>query len=185
MKANLIVAELDPSRIDVARRAVTYELIPRFQAQPGAGSGYWMVNRATGHVLVMTTWDDEDALDSVRATNRARCANVAERTGLGVRINQTMDVLASNDAGLTLTPASRWIRATWIESAGSSRRGALSATSPEGVAHHRRTLGSCGSYWLRDAATGAGLALSIWDDPIDFHDRVEEFQSLGVAAPPA
>jgi acyl-CoA hydrolase len=177
MKANLIVAEMDPSRVDVACRAVTHELIPNFRTQPGADRGYWMVNRRTGEVLVLTTWDDEEALDAARAADGAH-RGVAERTGLAIRGIQTMDVLDANDAGLTSTPATRWARATWVE-------GAPPAEHPE------TARGFCGSYRLGDPVNGAGLVLSFWDGPDRAlrHEvgprvnRVGEFECIGVAAP--
>jgi len=202
MKANLIVAEIDPSRIDVACRAVAHELIPHFKEQPGAGSGYWMVNRSTGEVLVMTTWGDEEALGAVRAADRSHRANVAERTGLWIRVIHTMDVLSLEDVGLTLTPAARWVRAMWVER--SDRRDALSEKHAEAVADQQRSPGFCGSCRLSDAATGAEFALSFWDGPAELHETradnphhqrglqheldftvsgVGEFESIAVAAP--
>ena len=179
MKANLIMAEMDPSRIGVACRAVTHELIPGFQAQRGAGCGYWMVNRTNGEVLVLTTWRDEAALEDGRAGDRARRTNVAERTGLGIRAVRTMDVLDADDARLMLTAGTRWVRTLWFDGA---RR--------EDAAHERGSPGFCGGYVLSDPATDTGLALSFWADPPGLDDalgslggRSGEFESVGVAHP--
>jgi hypothetical protein len=98
MKAHVVVADMDPSRIDVARRAVTHDLIPHFRAQAGAVSGYWLVNRATGEVLVLTMWDDDATVDVGRSTSIAPGTNLADRTGLGIRVVCTMDVLGRGDA---------------------------------------------------------------------------------------
>jgi hypothetical protein len=172
VNANVVVAEMDPSRIDVACRAVTHELIPFFRAQPGAGSAYWMVDRTTGEVLVLTTWDDEGALAAVLATDGGHRASVAGRTGLVIRSVTSMEVLEAYDAGLTSTAAARWARATWSGVAASDRRGP----------------GPCGAYRLNDAATGATLALSFWDRPPAEPDRgvtpprVAELHGVGVAA---
>jgi len=197
MKANLIVGEMDPSRIGVACRAVSHELIPHFQAQPGAAHGYWMVNRTTGEVLVLTIWEDEEALATARATPGANRANVAERTGLGIRVVQIMDVLDSKEPALTLTAAARWARVTWFDDGWPDRRKGRPAERREAVADERRRPGFCGSYLLGDPATRAGLALSFWDGPSGTPDetrevsthrvgstanRIGEFESLGVAA---
>ena len=197
IKANLIVAEMDPSRIGVACRAVTHELIPRFQAQRGAHRGYWMVKRTTGEVLVVTTWEDEDALEAARAADGAHRANVAERTGLGIRDVQTMDVLESGDAGSTPTTAARWVSAMWFDAPRSDRSAVLAAEHRAAVAGERGSAGFCGSCWLADLATGAGLALSFWERPAGTPGwrralprglgptvtRGAEFESLGVDAP--
>lgn len=203
MKANLVVAEMDPSRIDVACRAVTHELIPLFQAQPGARRAYWMVDRSTGEVLVMTTWDDEEALAAERATDRSHRASVAGRTGLVIRAVTSMDVLESDDTGLTLTAVARWARVTWIGVAARDRRASPATERPEAVADERRHPGPCGAYRLNDAATGDRLTVSLWDRPPAEHDgsrggsapehrplldlgvavrRVAELQGLGVVA---
>ena len=148
---------MDPSRIDVACRAVTYELIPRFRAQAGAGRGYWMVNRATGEVLVVTTWESEAALEAARAGAGVHRGNVAARTGLGVRSVHTMDVVASESASLSVAATPRAARAVWFAGTASDR--------PAGLADERRVPGFCGSYVLGDPAAGGGLALSFWEEP--------------------
>lgn len=163
MKARVVVAEMDPSRIDVACRAVTHELIPHFRAQPGAGSAYWMADRISGEVLVLTTWDDEDALAAVRASDRSHGASVAGRTGLVIRVVRSMDVVESDDAGLTPTAAARWARATWTGVAAGDRRAGPAAARPEAVADERRGPDPCGAYRLNDAATGDRLAVALWD----------------------
>ncbi len=165
MKANLVVAELEPSRIDVACRAVSHELIPLFQAQPGARTAYWLADRNTGEVLVMTTWDDEDALAAERATDRSHRASVAERTGLMIRAVTSMDVLESDDAGLTLTAVARWARVTWIGVAARDRRPGPVTQRPDAGADERGDPGPCGGYLLNNAATGDVLAVSLWDRP--------------------
>ena len=175
MRANLVVAEMDPSRVDVACRAVTHELLPFFQAQRGAGSGYWMVDRATGEVLVLTTWDDEDALTAVRATDCSHRARAAGRTGLVVRSITSLDVVESDDAGLTPTPVSRWARATWTGVAAGDRRAAVAADERQGPA-------PCGTCRLHDAATGACVALRLWDQPSPAKPGCGGLQGLGVTA---
>ena len=64
MWAKVVEADMDPSRIDVVARAVKYDLIPHFEAQPGARRGFWMANRTSGKVLVVTIWSDQDSLDA-------------------------------------------------------------------------------------------------------------------------
>src|SRR6059036_3576784 len=110
MWAKVVEADMDPSRIDVAARAVRYDLIPYFEAQPGARRGFWMANRTSGEVLVVTIWSDRDSLDAGRSADGANRANVVERTGLTIRVVQTMEVLTATDPDLTVGPV-RWARA--------------------------------------------------------------------------
>jgi len=159
VKAHVVVGEMNPSRIDVARRALTHEVIPNFRAQPGSGCGHWMVNRTTGELLVLTTWDDEEVMTVGLAAGRAHRGSLAERTGFGVHARHTMDVLGSTGVHLAETPLARLVRATWVEdpaSVASLQRGAVDGPPP---------LGSCGGYALGDPATGAGLALTFWARP--------------------
>ncbi|MEO7572640.1 MAG: hypothetical protein ABIX10_09400 [Acidimicrobiales bacterium] len=187
MKANVIVAEMDPSRIDVARRALTHEVIPRFRAQPGSARGHWMVNRSTGELLVLTTWEDAEAMAAGLAADRTSRANLAERTGLGIRATRTMEVLGSTDAEPTGTPAARWVHATWVQDPGPE-------ASPSGTIFDdaRPAPGSCGTYRLRDPETGTGLLLSFWARDDGRHrdlahgltvQRITVYEAIGATGP--
>lgn len=203
MWAKLVEAEMDPSRIDVAARAVKYDLIPDFEAQPGARRGFWMANRTSGEVLVVTIWSDQDSLDADRSADGANRANVVERTGLSVRVVQTMAVLAATHPDLTVAPV-RWARATWIGGVAPDRGRDLAAMRADVLADQRRSSGFCGGYWFGDTTTGAGLVLSLRDGPADLRgserdndrrqcrledaldctiNRVSAFESVGVAGP--
>jgi hypothetical protein len=186
MWAKLVEAEMDPSRIDVAARAVKYDLIPDFEAQPGARRGFWMANRTSGEVLVVTIWSDQDSLDAGRSTDGTDRANVVERTGLSIRAVHTMEVLCASDPDLTVTV--RGARAMWIGGMATDRGRDLAA------------MRACASYWFGDAATGAGLVLSLRDGPFELRgersrdrrrrledaldctiSRVSAYESLGIA----
>ena len=201
MWAKVVDAEMDPSRIDVAARAVKYDVIPDFEAQPGARRGFWMANRTSGEVLVVTIWSDQGSLAAGWSADGANRAHVVERTGLGIRVVQTMEVLAT-DPDLTVAPV-RGARATWIGGVATGRGRDL-ATMRANVLTDRRSSGVCGSYWFGDATTGAGLVLSLRDGPVELPgserdrdgrqrrledtldcttSRVSAYESLGVAVP--
>jgi hypothetical protein len=180
---------MDPTRVDVAARAVKYDVIPHFEAQRGARRGLWMANRASGEVLVVTIWLDRRSLSGVRPADGALRADVIERTGLSTRMVHTMEVLGATPPDPTWSPA-RSVRATWV------------AGVAPGRVHHpgpaRRSSGFCGGYWFAEATTGTGLVLSLWDGPADrgcerparlIEDalggsisRTGEYELLGVAA---
>ena len=203
MWAKLVEAELDPSRIDVAARAVKYDLIPNFERQPGACRGFWMANRTSGEVLVVTIWSDQDSLDAGRSADGANRANVVERTGLSIRVVHTMEVLTATDPDLTVAPV-RWARATWIGGVATDRGRDLATMRANVLTDQRRSSGFCGGYWFGDATTGAGLVLSLRDGPTELRgsertrdrrqrrledtldctiSRVSAYETLGVAAP--
>ena len=187
MKANLIVAEMDPSRIDVARRALTHEVIPNFRVQPGSRYGHWMVHRTSGELLVLTTWADDETMVVGLAADRANSANFAERTGLGIRARHKMEVLGSTDSELTTAPAARWVHATWVQDLGSN-------ASPSGaILDARAEPGSCGTYRLRDPETSIGLLLSFWARDVGQQrdlghgltvQRITIYEAIGAAGPP-
>jgi hypothetical protein len=203
MWAKVVEAEMDPSRIDVAARAVRYDLIPHFEAQPGAGRHYWMANRTSGEVLVVTIWSDHDSLDACRSADGVIRTNVVERTGLTIRVVQTMEVLTAADPDLSVAPV-RWARATWIGGVASNRGRDLATMRIDLLADQRRSSGFCGGYWFADVTTGAGLVLSLrngsagrrgserdddrtqcrLEDALDCTiSRVSAYESLGVAVP--
>jgi hypothetical protein len=184
VKAHVLVAEMDPSRIDVARRALTHEVIPHFRAQPGSGRGHWMVHRTTGELLVLTTWDDDEAMAAGLTADRTHRAHLAERAGLSIRATHAMDVLGSTDVESTGMPTARWVHATWI-------KGTAPATGPSGATFDEQSApGFCGGYRLCDPETGAGLVLTFWtrDDGRrrgPAHgltvERIAVYQTIGVA----
>ena len=203
MWARLVEGEMDPSRIDVAARAVKYDLIPHFEAQPSARRGFWMANRTSGEVLVVTIWSDQSSLDAAGSADGANGANVVERTGLSIRVVQTMEVLTATDPDLTVAPV-RWARAMWIGGVATDRGRDLATMRATVLTDQRRSSGFCGGYWFGDATTGAGLVLSLRDGPVELRgsernrdrrrrrpedtldwtiSRMSAYESLGVAAP--
>jgi hypothetical protein len=203
MWAKLVEAEMDPSRIDVAARAVKYDLMPNFETQPGARRGFWMANRTSGEVLVVTIWSDQDSLDTGRSADGTNRANVVERTGLSIRVVQTMEVLTATDPDLTVAPV-RWARATWIGGVATDHGRDLATMRADVLTDQQRSSGFCGGYWFGDATTGAGLVLSLRDGPAELRgsernrdrrqrrledtldctiSRVSAYETLGVAAP--
>ena len=194
MWSKVVEADMDPSRIDVVARAVKYDLIPHFEAQRGARRGFWMANRTSGKVLVVTIWSDQDSLDAGGSADGANRANVVERTGLSIRVVETMEVLTATDPDLIAAPV-RWARATWIAGGATDPDAHLAKMRAIGPADQRRTSCFRGAYWFGDTTTSAGdLVLSLWDGPAEPRpledalgctiNRVSAYESLGIAAAP-
>jgi hypothetical protein len=150
MLAKLVLADIDPRRVDDAARAVEQELIPFFVAHPGARRGYWMANRTTGHMLVMTGWSDADSLEAASAADGTQRTRVAERLGIRIRAIQTLDVLAFQDTDDADKPVIRWARATWVEGVSPDLDASVQAMHRELLPAQTRARGFCASYWLAD-----------------------------------
>ena len=74
-----------PASIDAVIEEFRNTAVPALTAMPGLCSAHMMTDRATGRCIVITAWDDMDALAASRpATARLR-ADVAARTHFQVR----------------------------------------------------------------------------------------------------
>ncbi len=166
MLAKVVHGTIDAHRLDDAARAVRDELVPGFTAQLGARSGYWMADRLSGQVLIVTAWRDADALDAARGHDGADRARIAERIGLCVHAIETMTVVgrgAEHD-DVEVGPVWRWVRATWI-SGSTQHAEALDEIHRATLPFQARDAGFRGSFWLADASIRSGVALSFWDGP--------------------
>ena len=84
--AGVRLSRLDcaPASIDAVIEEFRNTGVPALTAMPGLCSAHMMTDRATGRCIVITAWDDMDALAASRATARLR-ADVAAVTHLQVR----------------------------------------------------------------------------------------------------
>jgi hypothetical protein len=162
MLAKVVTATIEPRRVDDAARAVVEELIPSFVAHPGAGQGYWMANRSTGQVLVMTGWSDLESLEAARAADGTERTRIVERLRIRIEAILTLDVLGSQHRDIVDQTVMRWARATWVHGVSTDLGAGLPAIYKEVASAQARSRGFCASYWLGNHATGNGLALSLW-----------------------
>lgn len=169
MIAKVVQGDIDPRRIDEAAAAVQEELIPLFLAHDGAVQGYWMADRSSGRVVVMTSWADRRCLEAARAADGQERTGVAERLGLRVVAIDTMDVLGAYEAPHETQSAHtwRWARVTWVEGVSPSLDQSLRQMYRDLLPAERRSVGHCGTYWFADLRAGAGLGLSLWSDHRD------------------
>jgi hypothetical protein len=159
MRAKVLQAQLDPSRIDEAAAAVEEELIPLFVATHGAQDGYWMVDRTNGDVFVMTCWSD-DAVESETASAGRERSRVSERLGLRTRAVHTFDVVG-HEAREAPERQSRWARVSWVDGLSRDLDPSLRAMHEEMKdAGHLDDLRA--NYWLADYESGNGVGISLW-----------------------
>jgi hypothetical protein len=200
--AKLVRGTIEPSAVDAAAWAVEHELIPRFLALRGARQGYWMAERSSGDVLIVTTWSDDAALRAASAADGEQRARIAERVGLRILAVNRLDVIAEHHDDPVGVPVFRWTRATWLEGLSPRLATGVPARRPAVVSEQVRSPGYRGSFWLASAATGDGLALSFWSEEDDLRasaggsrkrrkgferdfdfrvDRIDHYEALGVA----
>jgi heme-degrading monooxygenase HmoA len=204
--AKLVRGTIEPSAVDTAASAVMQELAPRFLALPGARQGYWMADRVTGSVLIVTIWSDDESMQAASATDGRQRAGIAERVELNIRAVHSLEVIASHHDDPIGIPVFRWARATWVEGLSPQLATQVPTRRPAVVLDQARSPGYRGSHWLARGATGDGLALSFWDTERDVRasvggrqkrrkglerefrfrvDRVEHFEGIGVALAPS
>lgn len=195
---------MDPARIGAAVKTVEEDLIPSFIAHVGACQGYWMANRASGDVLVLTCWTGAEQLEAARASDGEQRTLAMERVGLRVHAVQELAVIGVEESHDSVQPVVRFARATWVERLGGDRASSPAGMHREAVRMQAASRGFCASYWLADAETGNGLGLSLWAELEDLQDgedrsqrrrqwlertldckvdHVSEYEAIGVVAP--
>ncbi len=166
MLAKVVHGTLRERHLEASALAVRDRLAPDFAAQAGALQGYWLLDRSSGLMLIVTLWRDGRALDAARAHDGTARATVADGIGLSVHAVETMVVVGHDaDSGdVDVGPVWRWVRATWI-SGSADHAAALPGLHRATLPHQARDAGFRGSFWLADESIRSGVALSFWDGP--------------------
>lgn len=122
-----------------------------------------MVERASGHVLVMTGWSDEAVMHSEQASDGMERTTIAEHVGLRIYAVQHLEVVAMHEIEPIEATRTHWVRVTWVEGVPASRMSGLAELHDEKVSEQAASGDLRASYWLADPATGDGVAFSMWD----------------------
>jgi hypothetical protein len=203
MRASLVHTSIDPDRISEAARLAELELVPAFLTKPGARHGYWMGQRSTGRLIVLTLWDDDAHMQAAWNLEHARLEASAKRVGARIGAPRAFDVAGAYEEAIGDAPRVRWVRMTQVSGCRSERRAEIPALFWEVVPTQVRTSGFCASYWLLDPVFNAALGFSFWEEPAQIRDSesssarrrrrieavlgctveaVEEFEALCVAS---
>lgn len=204
MWANLARVRFDPKLVGRATDLVKTHLVPGFMAQPGSQYGYWMVDRMTGHAIVVTCWDSREAIENSRAELGATRAMVIDE--LDALLTQTgmYAVHGCTGDGVPISDQLAWSRITFVEGLPSDVDDPDHVLFRTALRRYQDCAGFLSYCWLVDAPSGNGLAISTWDtkaacrasEPASHRTRrqveqafrcridgVEEVETIAVAAP--
>lgn len=170
MKAALVHAEMDPSRVAEAARMVERDLVPGFLGHVGARHGYWMVHRPTGNLLILTLWESAEHMGAAASASAARNEVVGTALGVDGSAVYALDVAGAHEERLDQVPRVRWVRATWVEDLHAGQRGELPALFREAVPDQVRLRGFCASYWLVNPVLGSAVGFTFWEGAPDIRD---------------
>lgn len=163
MWATMARVRFDPSRVDEAIDLTRSHLVPGFLAQAGARHGYWMVDRTTGHAVVVTCWASREALEQSRAALGAVRSMVIDELDAVLMETGVYAVHAHAGTGAPIHGRSAWSRITFVEGLGADVDDpdhALFRTARRRYEDREGFLSLC---WLVDAASGNGLGIVTWD----------------------
>lgn len=204
MWASLTRVRFDRRRADRAIDLVKTHLVPAFVAQPGSRYGYWMVDRTTGHAVVVTCWGNRKAIEDSRAELGAVRAMVIDETDALLTETGIYAVHACAGDGVPISGQLAWSRITSVEGLASDVDDPDQVLFRSALRRYEDCTGFLSMCWLVDAPSGNGLAIVTWDtkasctasEPVGRRTRrqieqafgcridgVEEVETIAVAAP--
>lgn len=161
--ASLARIRFDPRSIDGAIELVKAHLVTDFVARPGARSGYWMVDRMSGHAVVVLCWASREALEDSRAALGAARAMVIEELDALLTETGVYAVHGCAGDGDPISGQRAWSRILFVEGL------APGVDDPDHVLfrtarrRYENRAGFLSLCWLVDAPSGNGLGIVTWD----------------------
>lgn len=204
MWASLARVRFDRQRADRAVDLVKTHLVPAFVAQPGSRYGYWMVDRTTGHAVVVACWDDREVLEDSRAELGAVRAMVIDELDALLTETGIYAVHACAGDGVPISGQLAWSRITFVEGLASDVDDPDQVLFRSALRRYEDCTGFLSMCWLVDSPSGNGLAIVTWDtkascsasEPVGRRtrreieqafgcriDSVEEVETIAIAAP--
>lgn len=204
MWANLARVRFDRQLVDQAIDLVKTQLVPGFMVQPGSRYGYWMVDRMTGHAVVVTCWDSREAIENSRAELGAVRATVIDELDALLTETGVYAVHGCAGDGAPISGQMAWSRITFVEGLPSDVDDPDHVLFRSALRRYADRAGFLSMCWLVDAPSGNGLGIITWDtkaactasEPASRRTRrqveqafgcridgVEEVETIAVAAP--
>ena len=162
MWASLARVRFHPRLVDRAIGLVHAHLVPDFAAQPGARYGYWMVDRRSGHAVVVKCWHSREAIEDSRAELGAARAMVIDELGALLTETGVYAVHGCAGDGVPISGHHAWSRITFVEGL------APDVEDPDHVLfrtarrRYENRAGFLSLCWLVDAPSGLGLGIVTW-----------------------
>lgn len=204
MWASLARVRFDRQLADQAIDLVKTHLVPAFVAQPGSRYGYWMVDRTTGHAVVVTCWDNREAIGDSRAELGAVRAMVIDELDALLTETGIYAVHGCSGDGVPISGELAWSRVTFVEGLGPDLDDPDNVLFRTALRRYEDRAGFLSMCWLVDVPSGNGLSIVTWDtkaactasEPASRRTRqqveqafgcridgVEEVETIAVAAP--
>jgi hypothetical protein len=140
-------------------------LLPTFMEQPGSRHSTCVAHRASGTILVITCWRDDDALaDAAPAMGRSR-AEVIEATGALMSESSAYDLTELDLGGPHLGGDGAWSVVVTVEGLPTSGRGVDDGGIGSMLRARATSPGLRAACWLVDPSTGNGVVMAGWDRP--------------------
>ncbi len=102
MFARVMTGQLKPDQLEIFGRMIHDQVIPRARELNGFKGGYWLADRANGHVIGVTLYESEEALRaSEQQANRIR-EEASRSAGLPIPSFESYEVVESVGASAEL-----------------------------------------------------------------------------------
>lgn len=162
MWASLARVRFDPQLVDGAIELVKTHLVPDFVARPGSRYGYWMVDRITGHAVIVMCWNSREAIEDSRTELGAARAMVIDELDALLTETGVYAVHGCVGDGDPISLQLAWSRITFVEGL------APNVDDPDHVLfrtarrRYENRAGFLSLCWLVDAPSGLGLGIVTW-----------------------
>jgi hypothetical protein len=165
LRGHLTRIRTHPGTLGDGIERVRRSLLPMFMDQPGSRHATCMADRDSGTIVMVTSWQDEDALaEAAPAMGRAR-TEVVEAIGALVSQSGTYDLNELDVGGPHLGGDGAWSLVVTVEGLPTSGRGVDDAGIGRMLRVRADSQGFRAACWLVDPSTGNGVVMAGWDRP--------------------
>jgi heme-degrading monooxygenase HmoA len=163
-----------PGQADEATRYAREQVVPAWQKLAGFKGAYVLMDRQSGKSMPITLWDTEESAKTADAAMAPVAAQAKQQFNLSSMPATEFYEVAVEERGATASQAGKVARVV----AGQVPQHLVNPEFIERMTQQfreqlvpalRRQAGFSGMYLLRDAESGRGLTISLWDS--DEHAR--------------
>jgi quinol monooxygenase YgiN len=151
----------NPDRIDQGIAMVRNEVLPAVTEMPGCLGLSMMVDRASGHGIVTTSWESAEAMAATAETVRPMRDKAAELLGGSAEVAE-WEVAVMHRAHHSSPGA--YVRSTWLQADPSTVERALDVFRMGVLPKVEELRGFCSASLLIDRANGRAVGSVVFDD---------------------